>query len=74
MLKIFSLISDIDKANLTKELQCLLPPQTNNAPDYLVNYEGFFLNKLPVQSCFVYILQFIMHGWPFISLFLCNTD
>ena len=22
----------------------------------------------------VYLLQFIMHGWPFISLFLCNTD
>ena len=25
MLKTFSLISDTDKANLTKELQCLLP-------------------------------------------------
>ena len=73
MLKTFSLISDIDKANLIKGTAVLTTPPTNNAPDYLVNY-GFFLNLLPVQSCFIYILQFIMHGWRVISLFLCNTD
>ena len=37
MLETFSLISDTDKANLTKELQC-----TNNVPDFLVNYGFFF--------------------------------
>ena len=55
MLKTFSLISDIDKANLTKELQCLLPHPPIMRPIILWIMIFFLINVQFSHVSFIYI-------------------
>ena len=84
MLKTFSLISDIDKANqkvqYSKRNCSATTPGTNKALVYLFisgqekDELWIFLKLFSNSVMFHIVLQFITHGWPFISLFLCNID
>ena len=72
MLQTFSLISDINKANLTKELQCFLPNPPIMRPIILWNMDFF---KINFQFSHVYLFIAIYHAWmAIIIIVLCNTD
>ena len=80
MLKTFSLfltlIKPTRRLSTQKGIAVLTTPRTNNAFVYIFisgqeKSELWIFLKLTSNSV-MFHMQFITHGWPFISLFLCN--